>query len=150
MAQPRKYLNDAERYKAYRDRKKERVEQMALDLRSLKRGGGTGKKRVATFAIGDDALKQGLLDLRKGIRARREEIQAHRRSSGWNPEVHQASNLPKCSIGSNRNWTGSYNNVALRYQAQQSEISARIEAHLRRRNFFAVLHGFFNSHCDRK
>jgi len=61
MAQPRKYSTDADRYRAYRQRKKERVEALAREVKTLsaaKKAGRSGRKR-------------GLVELRQEITRRR-------------------------------------------------------------------------------
>lgn len=93
MAQPRKYKTDAERYRAYRQRKKDREEATRRELERL--DPSFKKKRSATFSLTlpHEALRQGLLQLRWEIDRRRKEAKARRDDSNWNPLATHTAEL---------------------------------------------------------
>jgi hypothetical protein len=78
MAMPRKYSTPADRWKAYRARKKERVEALAREVKVLKAKAG-GFRRGAKFLAKDhDVLRAGLAELRREITRRRQRAKAQR------------------------------------------------------------------------
>jgi hypothetical protein len=96
MPQPTKYGiaggragTDAERARAYRERKKERLETLAHELAVAKALAGSKKKRSVTVVPpGEEPkLRQGLLALSEDINRRCEENEAEREQSQWTPEI---------------------------------------------------------------
>jgi hypothetical protein len=73
MAQPRKYSTDADRYRAYRERKKERVEALAREVKTLTASTKDGRlhtKRGATPSTAAE-FRKALGELRKEMAKRR-------------------------------------------------------------------------------
>jgi len=87
MPRPRKYKTNADRSRAYRQRKKDKEEALRRE-RDLLAKGVRPQKHSATFGffLGNDALRRGLLDLRKEITRRRKEAGDRREARIWNPE----------------------------------------------------------------
>jgi hypothetical protein len=99
MAQPRKYKTAADRFRAYRERKKEREEALSHDLKVTLAGGGKRKRGAphgydAVVLPGQDPeLRKGLFALREEITRVRLEARAERYDHRWNPNIAHTKKL---------------------------------------------------------
>ena len=72
MPQPRKYDTDAERFRAYRERKRKKEEALRREVYLL--SAKVERKKPSAPVPGSDALRLALLELRGKIPARRKEV----------------------------------------------------------------------------
>jgi len=89
MPQPKKYRTDAERYRAYRERKRDKEKALRRELALLGPSSASGK-RGATVTLAQAALCHGLAELHEEIIRRRQKIKTRHAVTQGNPPAVQA------------------------------------------------------------